>query len=182
MRALLISIQPYWVFLIIAKTMGWNIGEEKTVEIRKNCPKNDNWNKTAKIYCTKDKKSFSQIPKEYRPLMERLSGKVIGEFVCDDIKEIRADNLVAIYFNNPCENTCLNDLEMREYANGKNLFLWHISNLVIYDEPRELSEFYVSVKDHWETYDPSKYVNGGWKKPLKRPPQSWCYVESGGVE
>lgn len=35
-KSVLISIQPYWVFLIIAKTMGWNIDKEKTAEVRKN--------------------------------------------------------------------------------------------------------------------------------------------------
>ncbi len=58
-----------------------------------------------------------------------------------------------------------------------NGYGWHISNLVIYDKPKELSEFYVPVKDYWETYDPSNYINGCWQKPLQRPPQSWCYVE-----
>ena len=58
MKSVLISIQPYWVFLIIAKTMGWNISEEKTVEVRKNHPQSENWDKVAKIYCSKDKKVF----------------------------------------------------------------------------------------------------------------------------
>ena len=62
MKSVLISIQPYWVFLIIAQTMGWNISEEKTVEVRKTFPKGEIWDKVAKIYCSKDKKSFAQIP------------------------------------------------------------------------------------------------------------------------
>lgn len=41
MKEVLISIKPYWVFLIIAKTMGWNIDKEKTVEFRKTCPKDN---------------------------------------------------------------------------------------------------------------------------------------------
>lgn len=204
MRAVLISIQPYWVFLIIAKTMGWNIGEEKTVEIRKSCPKNDNWNKTAKIYCTKDKKSFSQIPKEYQPLMERLLGKVIGEFVCDRIYEIGYD-----YFY-PCgyevsmgeisrkelyEKSCLSFNQMDEYLKMELGYGWHISNLVIYDKPRELSEFYTkcdegcedcdfwkSVRVNADEYDMECSSSIYGHRLLKRPPQSWCYVESGGVE
>ncbi len=39
MKSVLISIQPYWVFLIIARLMGWNIPQEKTVEVRKDYPK-----------------------------------------------------------------------------------------------------------------------------------------------
>ncbi len=71
MKSVLISIQPYWVFLIIAKTMGWNIDKEKTVEVRKNYPKAETWDKTAKIYCSKDKKSFARIPKEYPPWLSQ---------------------------------------------------------------------------------------------------------------
>ena len=59
MKSVMISIKPYWVFLIIAKTMGWNIDKEKTVEVRKTCPQDDEWNKVGKIYCTKDKKYFN---------------------------------------------------------------------------------------------------------------------------
>ena len=153
MKSVMLSIKPYWLFLIIAKTMGWKTDKEKTVEVRKSYPKNKDWNKTVILYCTKDKISFNLIPKEYQPLMERFLGKIAGVFVCNEIKEIRADNLVALYFNNPCDKTCLGDLQLRIYADGNNLFLWHISDLVIYDKPKELSEF-----------------------GLKRTPQSWCYV------
>ncbi len=31
MKVVLISIQPYYVFLIIARAMGWKIDQEKTV-------------------------------------------------------------------------------------------------------------------------------------------------------
>ena len=188
MRAVLISIQPYWVFLITAKTMGWNIGEEKTVEIRKSCPKNDNWNKTAKIYCTKDKKSLSQIPKEYRPLMERLLGKVVGEFVCD---EINSGFLISPWGDFIQKQTCLTYEEIQNYGKDKPLFYWHISNLVIYDKPKELSEFYTKCNegcedcDFWKSvrvnadeYDMECSSSIYGHRPLKRPPQSWCYVES----
>lgn len=192
MKSVLISIQPYWVFLIIAKKMGWNINQEKTVEIRKNYPKSNDWNKVVKIYCSKDKKSFAKIPKEYQPLMERFLSKVIGEFVCDktdriahcgtcnnDIKlNIVDKNFYCKALDYEYLNKCkLSYSEIEEYSNRGDVFAWHISNLVIYDKPRELSEFYVSVKDHWETYDPRNYINGTWQKPLKRLPQSWCSVK-----
>ena len=88
-KSVLISIQPYWVFFIIARKMGWNIDKEKTIEVRKNFPKDQDWNRNVEIYCSKDKKSFSKIPKEYQPLMQKFLGKVIGEFVCD-----RVDNYI----------------------------------------------------------------------------------------
>ncbi len=90
MKSVLISIQPYWVFLIIARLMGWNIPQEKTVEVRKDCPKASDWNKVVHIYCSKNRKSFNLIPKEYQPLMEKFLGSVIGEFVCDSISILPA--------------------------------------------------------------------------------------------
>lgn len=159
MKSVLISIQPKWCELIASG--------KKTVEVRKTKPKLETPFKVY-IYCTKDK-NFNFCTDNGEQYTHIGNGKVIGEFVCDEIKEIRADNLVAIYFNNPQESTCLNDLEMRKYADGKNLFLWHISNLVIYDKPRELGEFLVSGN---QTYDCPPLVK------LKRPFQSWGYVES----
>lgn len=166
MKSVLISIQPYWVFLIIAKTMGWNIDKEKTVEVRKNHPKDENWDKVAKIYCSKDKKSFAKIPKEYQPFMEQFLGKVIGEFVCENIAKGTSQL-----------GSCLTMREISEYANGKEVYGWHISNLVIYDKPKPLSVFLrcsypwdCGVCDYWDS------VYFTCDKPI-RPPQSWCYVE-----
>lgn len=91
MKSVLISIQPYWVFLIIAPLIGWNIPQEKTVEVRKNFPKDLDWNKVVHIYCGKNGKSFNRIPKEYQPFMEKFLGKVIGEFVCDRVDKYEWD-------------------------------------------------------------------------------------------
>lgn len=189
MKSVLISIQPYWVFLIIAKTMGWNISKEKTVEVRKNFPKDENWNKIAKTYCSKDKKSFAKIPKEYQPLMERFLGKVIGEFVCDRIIDIPYSQYYVDYYHTmpqaDLEATCLCMGYIDEYLLSKDGYGWHISDLVIYDKPKALSEF----KPYNRTEDDCKFSNLGYAIPkcedchecyVKRPPQSWCYVEEGG--
>ena len=48
--------------------------------------------------------------------------------------------------------------ELLDYLGDHNGYGWHISDLVIYDHPRKLSEFYCH-------------------KPLVRPPMDWCYVE-----
>ena len=136
MKSVMISIKPYWVFLIIAKTMGWNIDKEKTVEVRKTYPQDDEWDKVGKIYCTKDKKSFNHIPKEYQPFMEKFLGKVIGEFICDDIF-IMWDG----YAGNRGED-CLTFDEREKYLQGNNGYGWHISNLKIYDEPKGKAKEY----------------------------------------
>mgnify|MGYP004663177957 FL=1 len=202
MKEVLISIKPYWVFLIIAKTMGWNIDKEKTVEVRKTCPKDNEWNKVGKIYCTKDKQSFNCIPKEYQPFMQKFLGKVIGEFVCDKITRIAHcgyDNR-RIELNIVDENLTIKKLDkgflsrcqlsfsdIEKYANGNEVYGWHISNLKLYDEPKDIGEFY---KGGMLSYDDWLYGiyngNGGARSSyesyknafkLSKAPQSWRYVE-----
>ena len=195
MKSVLISIQPYWVFLIIAKAMGWNTNEEKTIEVRKNHPKDKCWDKAAKIYCSKDKKSFAKIPKEYQPFMGKFLGKVIGEFVCDTFEHYTSNctvfESVLLPSPNDLAEMCLTLEELNEYGTrGKLLYGWHISDLVIYDKPKELSEFYTrcySGCGNCEHVSRGYSYGGGIdlvctvsnKKPIKRPPQSWCYVEGG---
>lgn len=115
MKAVMLSIKPKYCELI-AKG-------EKTIEVRKSMPKLKTPFKCY-IYMTK-----SNLVGDRKAYKDRLAGKVIGEFICNEIQKIKADNLVALYFNNPFNETCVTDLEMRKYANGKNLFLWHISNV-----------------------------------------------------
>ena len=166
MQSVLISIKPKWCELIA--------NGEKTIEIRKTRPKIKTPFKCY-IYCTKE---FYRKGNGY--FQGKYCGKVIGEFVCDVILPI------AITYSDP-ENrmelnefpfTGLTDKQIMDYlGNGKQGYGWHISDLVIYDKPKELSEFY----KHDNTYDNAF----GWvfkdrpkKVPIKRPPQSWCYVES----
>ncbi len=193
MKSVLISIQPYWVFLIIAKTMGWNISEEKTVEVRKTFPKDENWDEVVKMYCSKDKESFAKIPKEYQPLMKQFLGKVIGEFVCDEITylgNVSTDPWRALmgdvhewHKKLVTKYACLTEEELLKYG-GK--YAWHISNLVIYDKPKILSQFLHHCK---HIVDIEYCINcknlsyndlGGicCDRRITRPPQSWCYVES----
>lgn len=143
-KSVLISIQPYYVFLIIAKTTGWDIPQEKTIEVRKTIPKDKDWDKKAIIYCSKNKKSFAKIPKEYQSLMKQYLGKVIGEFVCKAILPI------SITYSDPNSKialrefpfTCLTDKEIMDYLGNGNIgYGLCISDLVIYDKLRELGEF-----------------------------------------
>ncbi len=194
MKSILISMQPYWLFLIIANKMGWEIGKHKTVEVRKNYPKAEDWDKTVKLYCSKDKKSFARIPKEYQPLMEQFLGKVVGEFVCDKIISAEFGSYVETF----SLTAQLTAYDLMSYARGKTLYGWHISNLVIYDKPKELGELYKLGKPlicegkNCEICDHLKYMqvnSDEWdydcdcqhqlENPITitRPPQSWCYVE-----
>lgn len=82
--------------------------------------------------------------------------------------------------------------EIEEYGKGKTLYGWHISDLKIYDKPRELSEFRKPCNWNYDccTCKRAKYeltkaeakVFYGCDSELTRPPQSWCYVEDLGEE
>lgn len=91
-----------------------------------------------------------------------------------------------------CKQSCVSWEEMRKYIGSgiKEFYGWHISDLVIYDEPRELREFYIECQmncEHCEMWGYTRVnadefdmdCKSDWfnHKPLKRPPQSWCYVE-----
>lgn len=172
MKAVMLSIKPkYCEFIASGK---------KTMEVRKTRPKLETPFKCY-IYCTKPKNNAEVLWTGAEQVIGKVSdqsnGKVIGEFVCDGII-LMADS--GVYFASITDydvtGCCLNYRELHKYGNGKNLYGWHISDLVIYDKPKELSEFY----KHDNTYDNAF----GWvfedrpkKVPIKRPPQSWCYVE-----
>lgn len=189
MKSVLISIQPYYVFLIIAQLMGWDIPQRKTEEVRKDLPKDKAWDRVTHIYCSKNRKSFKQIPAKYQPLMEKYLGKVVGLFICDNIRKGRGDNAIAAYYHNNPDETCLTDLELRLYATvGKPLYFWHISALKIYEKPKELGEFRKPCKWYEKGDEPDCFLcdKSGYTpdmqfdcfNTLKIPPQSWYYTEA----
>jgi predicted transcriptional regulator len=160
MKSVLISIQPKWCELIASG--------KKTVEVRKTRPKLETPFKVY-IYETnwKDNTYWTNYHKE-------KLGKVIGEFVCNCITSFKAMSEVQALYNET-QNSCLSHDEIIKYADGKKIYYWHISDLVIYDKPKELSEF---------SNGSSKFEFSDTKDgfPLKlsgmtRPPQSWCYAE-----
>lgn len=153
---------------------------KKTIEVRKTKPKIEVPFK-AYIYCTKGDPVFTQSA-----FCDEVSnGKVIGEFVCDKVYDIKP------HFDKPdfcnqylCDwnwgegTACLSFTEINDYLNGKNGYGWHISDLAIYDKPMELSEFFYAC-DKPKGTDCSVCLDHRENKckAITRPPQSWCYVE-----
>lgn len=190
MKEVLISINPKWCELIASG--------KKTVEVRKTRPKLETPFKVY-IYCTKGRGDclwrwngiwYDTQDPSHRP--NRLDGKVIGEFVCDTIHEFtkaffdeqEPQDTEEIGFWLEQFNLSYNDL--RFYVTTKEFYGWHISDLVIYDKPRELSEFkQVKVIRGYHKKDEPKIEGINIQrilyiaevKYLTRPPQSWCYVE-----
>ena len=210
MKSVLISIQPKWCELIasgkktveVRKTRPKIDTPFKVYIYQTKKPVSVSFSGTGKHISEYDKTCF----------YNERSGKVIGEFVCDCITNYEAElwddetfeRIQEFYepedFNeygeyayqtladnsddfwkeqHLCKVSCVSIEELRKYLGlGINKFYgWHISDLVIYDKPKELSEFY--------SYNCGVKFEDGYPMPtheIKRPPQSWCYVEKGGVE
>lgn len=196
-KAVLISIQPKWCELI-AKGI-------KTVEVRKTKPKLSTPFKCY-IYCTKESYKGKYLhtsnqhgkllfwhnpndttitvqPEEYDYTAYTCGGKVVGEFVCDRIDEIRvvdSDLMRYVTVNDKAdmyitEEARLSVDELYDYLWPKKGFAWHISDLVIYDKPKDLSEFRKPLECHRGKVRDN--CIGCWDCDITRPPQSWCYVE-----
>lgn len=142
MRKMLMPIRPDWVEKILSG--------EKTVELRKRLPDLEklNWKEPFQVivYC-------SQRRKLWTAEHGNIAGKVVAEFTCDKIKRVydkdrRKINREAI------EEACVSIQQLEEYAQGAAVFGYHISNVQVYERPREISEY-----------------------GIRRVPQTWVYVE-----
>jgi len=143
-------------------------------------------------------------------------GKVVAKFTLNNVEEIKwhresVTNLDYYRIEEQLENeklldkSCLSMRELKDYLKikgyyGDNLgwqfklgYAWHISNLVIFDKPKKLSEFEkvgsynnstIKCKKKEQgrcNYGKSEFT-GKWvgceKARLTKAPQSWCYVET----
>lgn len=206
MKAVLLSIKPKYCELIASG--------RKTVELRKTRPKIDASFKVY-MYCTKPKRTayysavglstdeLYRLPNgeiKYGCSIELagydnytddnfLNGKVIGEYVCDEIRFANAVDLwIAEDAETTLKGTCLTKEDVYKYLGVKSgtsrydkkyeFYAWHISDLKIYDKPKYLGEF-------CKPCDPlpgcfCDYCKAHGRSPnmeIQRPPQSWCYVE-----
>lgn len=173
-KAVLISIRPKWCEKIASG--------EKTIEVRKTRPKLDTPFKCY-IYCTQSGVALVAWGKH---------GKVIGEFTCDRIDEYDDDTIFSFRHEDYArwndfglDRACMHPEDFQNYADGKWLYGWHISDLKIYDKPKELTEFHTwkkcksCSKSGYEStaciYDKNCMV----PVAITKAPQSWCYVEEG---
>ena len=193
-RAVLFSIKPKYCELIASG--------KKTVEVRKTSPKIETPFKCY-IYCTNPNTKNPHEILEIHSSDEKIrkaNGKVIGEFVCDyismNIKGYNQDGVPAYW--TLLNGSCLTADELDDYGRGKPLYGLHISNLKIYDNPKTLDDFrkpcispempycplckvgyeYISETEA-EFYRVDGECRTEWRclNWIKKPPQSWCYVE-----
>lgn len=199
MKAVLISIRPKWCELIESG--------KKTIEVRKSKP---NLQMPFKVYIYEtQRRTQTHFVDVFKG-----RGQVIGEFVCDKIYNYYADDFVGAeekdgtirtepkegefaYWIPDEKSTCLTYAEILRYGNGKTLYGWHISDLKIYDKPKELSDFIIPSYGHGCVNDGKcrecKFFDSGNGydveddceahfdtddyKPIRKPPQSWFYVK-----
>lgn len=216
MKSVLISIRPQWTEKIESG--------EKTIEVRKSAPQEVPFK--CYIYETQGRTETPWIDEDGH-FIYKGRGQVIGEFICDGIAEFEGEfhddgsteELRRVWYdeddgerdaelfaengeqNYLCTASCLTWNELKKYIGiGYHTFYgWHISDLKIYDKPKELSDFLKPCPDtfHYCTIckhcvkiippDEEEYAlyHGGqydyWEEHctnrLTSPPQSWRYVE-----
>ena len=198
MRNILISIKPEHCCNILNK--------DKILEIRTTCPME--WKKyldgktsikpePCKVYIYETKaKWFKPYHNSYINKTNYLEyegrGKIIAEFILNEVEKLENTILPTIptcvyltktkrYASAVEKASCLSQDKIYTYLRGRDGYAWHIDDLITYDKPKELSEFSVYDKTYdnvgafgWVFPEEQKYT------PLKRPPQSWCYVEEKG--
>lgn len=206
MKAVLISTQPKWVEKIANR--------QKKIEVRKTAPKQVPFK--GYIYCTSSDVHSALVVgdgdaklihccnyKSAIPVGGAIgNSKVIGEFVCDKVIKtcgwrLRGNTQQCAKRTTDEESfpelACLTIDEIVKYAGSENREVcgWHISDLKIYDKPKELSEFKTPPCEKSEkacenckwlvkintpnVYECECYVEDG--RPITRPPQSYMYVE-----
>lgn len=163
-KAVLISIRPEWCKLIASG--------EKTIEVRKTHPNKEPPFKCY-IYESRGDQRFGN--ESYNSVKKGNGrGKVIGEFVCNGVLEYKYPSC---YNENEASGflrwgSCLTEKEIWQYGLGQTLWGWHISDLKIYDTYKEIRDF--------RLWYPTTIWENGYPMPshaIKRPPQSWVYVE-----
>lgn len=195
MKSIIASVSPY-----LCKKIA---NGDCKILVKKSAPKEVPFK--VYIYCTKEKPCiqkirFGDIAISHTQISKNLyNGKVIGEFVCDKVEMVNAkcsDYGIDLFYHDCLTNGCLTEREIGKYFNipeDKDLrvmkgsgYVWHISDLNIYDKPKELSEFRPICK--FEGKDAIcalfckkwKYDGGLFfecTRKVTRPPQSYMYVE-----
>lgn len=186
---------------------------EKTIDVRRTAPKETPFK--CYIYCCKDNAQEIVLLKDYKNrfsfgdyrnadghFYDVVNGTVIGEFICNKVDEYKYDYGCGYYPGDGVDidddtilETAIDREDINIYAKGKTLYGWHISDLKIYDKPKELSEF-TSPRVCGNYKDLPAYIHVGCnmckysytincmikcridgREPLTRPPQSYMFVE-----
>lgn len=196
-KAILMSIQPAWLVKILNGEKTIEIRKtmpkcELPIDVYLYCTKDNKlqWlNGCLPI-------EWGQGERNERLLDKTMNGKVVAKFTLNKIDEYEHLDNGYDFSKFVCSKTndivfddyrptqfelksCLeyNDIityawnkKYGELSNINNIYAWHIDNLVIFDKPKELSEF--------EKEEYAVMPNGVFPcyQPLTKAPKSWQYV------
>ena len=186
MKAVMLSLRPQWCEKIF--------NGSKTIEVRKSRPSIDT-PFTVYVYQTKHKGGKKIVSEVLNSVYG--GGKVIGSFVCDRVRLCIPFGLKGhLLPQKVYREMCLTKEQLDKYGGLKTLYGWHITEPKLFDKPRELREFYTKCDKtgdcecedclHLQVVlssypcDDDVYTWCGVdnKKPISRPPQSYCFVET----
>lgn len=110
--------------------------------------------------------------------------KIVNEWICKDMTTWRICMGIPAHLS---KVACVSNDYILKYSGKdyKDITEMKISNLVIYDKPKELSEFkkagFLTEEEWLAALYPNTHCHyEAWAKKfdITRPPQSWCYVEA----
>lgn len=188
-KAILMSIQPKWLVKIL--------NGEKTIEIRKTMPK-CKLPVDVYLYCTKSKPYLMVGRNDNKTYLDN-GGK---KSVYSPNHNYIGNRKIVAKFTLKHVSTCLNTdygneeilkdayltkQELDDYVGKRKFFAWHIDDLVVFDKPKELSEFYGIIhypKGQFLTPDICNYGEGYEEDEeqclksfkVNKAPQSWQYI------
>jgi len=142
-----------------------------------------------------EKPEFIKMPETMRHFNSPLfysAGKVVAKFTLKEADkityaymndvtaggEVLESGSVAYYITNgQLKSARLRYCDLMDYGNGKTLYAWHITNLVIFEKPMELWQF--NQKGFPQSTDYVLYENNQarYYHHITRAPQSWMRVE-----
>ena len=197
MKAILISIKPKWVAKILNGDKTIEIRKtmpkcDLPIDVYIYCTKEEYLYRTNQGYLSSKKPLQVGKGTEYS-FAYSDEGKVVAKFTLNKVEDIfqgmtqtgtmfdweeylRTKEINSLQI---LDKSCLSRNELSSYLDyytKKSIYgyAWHISNLVTFDKPKELSEF--MVKDKQGSFKKPYKINA--VKYLTKAPQSWCYVEA----
>lgn len=203
MKSLMISDKPKWCALMmngdktiefrknkaLASAIQKLINEYGYAEICVYCSKDEYLYRTNKGYIASKKPLAVGKGTEYT-FAYSDEGKVLFKFRCYKVEEktpfeeyespfgmaykLTGDKVVC------CYKACLSYDEYNHYLKGKNGYAIHISDLKIFDKPKELSEFIVCTEKNHKCNKPITYPcrKCVYMNELTKAPQNFTYIES----
>lgn len=197
MKSVLMSTRPKLVEKICHKIGEDETGKaiyEKRIEVRNTAPQEVPF----KCYIYETKGQYVKFTHGAHTKYGYGRGKVIGEFICDKVEMVNAkcsDYGIDLFYHDCLTNGCLTEREIEKYFNVPedrdlramkgNGYVWNISDLKIYDKPKEWSEFRKPCDRFLDCCTCRRLVRNEYMScdnKINRPPLSWCYVEELGEE